>query len=397
MSDQTKRANKCVSDCYMDGFVKGQILLVKTKEGNLRGCFHSISDDCSILTLTDVKWLPMEDPVDGLFHINCFELLSIRILEPGNNAASSKENKSVCNFKLMRHVPPPTHPGRDVGNVTECDVVPNYNPFLLSGNPSWGKSLKKLDDTIRRLCVVTEKYIFVDDAETFEAVVEHLEMETIIALEFEGVTFGVWRKIRLINIATWQRTFLLDLRALDSVLFIKKMKGILESEYILKVIHNCRLISAILLQDYSIMLKNVFDTQVADLCVALNKYQELPLFVRSLPDCLNLYLDLPEVLIHRSYVRDGYIDTDLSSWMNRPLHLALQQEAVKNGVFLLLLHDKHVVLSDEAFKHGCNIYLSIGHKMKKSEIAAYLPKIFMVPSDMLEVMHMVRGGSGYYV
>lgn len=117
-----------------------------------------------------------------------------------------------------------------------------------------------------------------------------METENIIALEFEGSLFGWWQKIGLINIATWNKTFLIDLKAVGDTAFIEWLKNILESTEIIKVIHNCRLISAILFHEYNIVLTNIFDTQVnmSYYIIILLKYARV-LFLNNLIFCIARY------------------------------------------------------------------------------------------------------------
>jgi len=72
------------------------------------------------------------------------------------------------------------------------------------------------------------------------------------------------------------------------------------------------------------------------------QYGPIPCFVRSLPQCLSIYLNLPENLIYHPQIRDGSIVLDSPQWNKRPLPIELEIVAVKNSVFLLQLQKKNL-------------------------------------------------------
>lgn len=372
----------------MEGdFIDGQLLLLKTLEGDVRGHFHSMNDDGTVITLKNVIKLSQGTAVktDGILHLHKSEIISIKMLEPDSGAGLVKGTETTCNHKFMRIISDAHHRSRDVVTVMDFEVVANYNPYHLTGFPNPRRSVKRPAQKINRTYAIAHQYLYVEDMESLGILKTYLETENIIALEFEGSLFGWWQKIGLINIATWNKTFLIDLKAVGDTAFIEWLKNILESTEIIKVIHNCRLISAILFHEYNIVLTNIFDTQVADLCFVLQNYGKLPFVTRSLPDCLAVYLNLSDSMIHRLKARDGYLEVDLLPWTQRPLHLLQQQAAVKNGTFLLHLHRKLIPINRAAFEYGCKTYLNILRKSSAEDIPLYFPQMFLLPREMLKL------------
>lgn len=63
----------------MEGdFIDGQLLLLKTLEGDVRGHFHSMNDDGTVITLKNVIKLSQGTAVktDGILHLHKSEIIS---------------------------------------------------------------------------------------------------------------------------------------------------------------------------------------------------------------------------------------------------------------------------------------------------------------------------------
>lgn len=152
--------------------------------------------------------------------------------------------------------------------------------------------------------------------------------------------FGRYSKASLVSFATPSCAFLFDIYTLGDAAFDNGLRDILESKKIEKVIHNCRLVSDCLHHTHQVTICGVFDTQVADLRVIQQQCGQFPRCVRSLPQCLGIYLNLPAKLIYQPQIHDGYIVSESQQWNKRPLPIKLEIGAVKNSVFLLQLQEK---------------------------------------------------------
>lgn len=85
----------------------------------------------------------------------------------------------------------------------------------------------------------------------------------VISLECEGINIGSKGDISLISMATiGGDAFIFDVTICPDMINEGGLKTILEHENIIKIMHDCRNDSVNLYQQFGILLKNVFDTQV---------------------------------------------------------------------------------------------------------------------------------------
>lgn len=86
----------------------------------------------------------------------------------------------------------------------------------------------------------------------------------VISLDCEGINLGVKGEITLIEIGTTRgEAFIFDVRTCPEMITDGGLKTLLEHENVIKVIHDCRNDSVNLYQQFGILLRNVFDTQVS--------------------------------------------------------------------------------------------------------------------------------------
>ncbi|EEC15704.1 conserved hypothetical protein, partial [Ixodes scapularis] len=86
----------------------------------------------------------------------------------------------------------------------------------------------------------------------------------VLALDAEGVNLGPRGPLTLLQLATAAgEVFLFDVQSTPQLFDEGKLKDILESQTIVKVVHDCRNDSAALFYQFGIRLQNVFDTQAA--------------------------------------------------------------------------------------------------------------------------------------
>lgn len=97
-----------------------------------------------------------------------------------------------------------------------------------------------------------------------EGVVSRLSQCPVLALDAEGVNLGPRGPLTLLQLATAAgEVFLFDVQSTPQLFDEGKLKDILESQTIVKVVHDCRNDSAALFYQFGIRLQNVFDTQAA--------------------------------------------------------------------------------------------------------------------------------------
>ena len=90
----------------------------------------------------------------------------------------------------------------------------------------------------------------------------------LVALDIEGVNLGRSGKISLVQIATGERCFLLDLLEHDAFTpLVAWLRRLLESPRVLKIIHDCRRDSDALKHLLGISLQHVHDTSCWHYCI----------------------------------------------------------------------------------------------------------------------------------
>lgn len=135
----------------------------------------------------------------------------------------------------------------------------NLKPYTTANTfagDTW--KLKVLQNT--RVITNIKDSIFVTDALAKFATPEQ---QVVISLDCEGVNIGTKGTITLIQVGTSKgEAFIFDIQECPEIIAEGGLKSILEDENIIKVIHDCRNDSVNLWQQFGILLRNVFDTQV---------------------------------------------------------------------------------------------------------------------------------------
>ncbi|XP_053672340.1 uncharacterized protein LOC128722690 [Anopheles nili] len=91
-----------------------------------------------------------------------------------------------------------------------------------------------------------------------------LEEQAIVSFDCEGINLGVRGQITMVQLGTTRgEAFIFDIATCPDMVVEGGLKEILESEKVIKVIHDCRNDSVNLFNQFQILLRNVFDTQSA--------------------------------------------------------------------------------------------------------------------------------------
>lgn len=100
----------------------------------------------------------------------------------------------------------------------------------------------------------------------------------VISFDCEGINLGLKGQITLFQIATVNNeAFVFDLITSPHMVVDGGLKTLLESEQVIKVIHDCRNDSVNLYNQFGVMLKGVFDTQAAH-AVLLQQMHNVPVY-----------------------------------------------------------------------------------------------------------------------
>lgn len=90
-----------------------------------------------------------------------------------------------------------------------------------------------------------------------------LNNQVVLSFDCEGVNLGAKGQLTLLEIGTTKgEAFIFDVLSCPEMITEGGLKTLLESENVIKVIHDCRNDSGNLFNQFNILMKNVFDTQV---------------------------------------------------------------------------------------------------------------------------------------
>ncbi|XP_062573441.1 uncharacterized protein LOC134263350 [Saccostrea cucullata] len=99
-------------------------------------------------------------------------------------------------------------------------------------------------------------------------VVDILSREEVLAMDCEGISLGAEGPLTLLQIGTYSgQVYLFDILLNQDLLKRGRLRELVESKNIVKVIQSCSNDSAALHFQFNVTLQNVFDTQVANLVI----------------------------------------------------------------------------------------------------------------------------------
>lgn len=189
---------------------------------------------------------------------------------------------------------------------TEGSELENNNGSLLNQN------------ALNRISLVKALKPAQDAVSAVNAEIETME-EKIVGVDFKTVTLGVQGDefLSLVVLATCNQIVAFDLVHSDTILLESGIKEILESEKIIKVMHEARRVSSLLAHRYAVNLRKVFDTQVAHAILQHEK------FGKALSDMRTIsFLNLQRVYYPQSIMMSDATPRKLSqspSWGQRPI------------------------------------------------------------------------------
>ncbi|KAG4079410.1 hypothetical protein HA402_008102 [Bradysia odoriphaga] len=97
-----------------------------------------------------------------------------------------------------------------------------------------------------------------------DAIMSNSGEQIVVSIDCEGMSLGPKGKISLIQLGTTRgEAFIFDVLTCPQMVTDGGLKSLLESDRVIKIIHDCRGDSANLFAQFRIVLRNVFDTQAA--------------------------------------------------------------------------------------------------------------------------------------
>ncbi|XP_062868105.1 piRNA biogenesis protein EXD1 [Trichomycterus rosablanca] len=163
-------------------------------------------------------------------------------------------------------------------------------------------------------------YVVVDEFhEKFGPALMHIRRQQVIGIGADGV--GAFHQERLcwLQVATKNKVYLFDILILGARAFKNGLSAILDSEKILKVVHDCRGIAGCLMAQFEVNLVNVFDTQVADVVHFYNLTGGfLPDRVSTLQEVVSSHLKIPAQSLSSLKIKEQLGMEDKEVWYARP-------------------------------------------------------------------------------
>ncbi|XP_026747311.1 piRNA biogenesis protein EXD1-like [Trichoplusia ni] len=267
-------------------YMKGELLQVHTKNSEIHeGRFYGMTNDKSKISLYNVKESPKGDPSDGVLHYYDSDI-------------------------------------RDIVKLKE---------------PTEQKHLKISEKDCEEIIKTSKKYIYINQVDkSFHEAVEELSQYIYIGLSTDGASMGRKCKMPFLVLSTPQQIYIFDTKVMEYHAFEAGLKKLLESETPKKIVHDSRKVSDCLYHKHNVKLNSVFDTQVGDLLISRNKTGRLPDKVKSLSECLNLYLGLQLSSVDEKL---GVLECT-----ERPLQTKIKDSLAKNIAFL---HRLSETINDE--------------------------------------------------
>ncbi|XP_077149463.1 piRNA biogenesis protein EXD1 [Ranitomeya variabilis] len=201
-------------------------------------------------------------------------------------------------------------------NVKKSDVqIPNY-----SG-----------DEDIN--CILIDQF-----QPKFGPAIMYLQNQKVLGLAAVVLNVSCHGKLCWLQVATKTRVYIFDILLLGPKVFKNGLQMVLEDKGILKVVHDCRWLGNFLFHKYSVVLANVFDTQVADVYLfSMNTGGFLPNRTSTSTECLTRYLNLSSSQVSFLKYKQTIMKDNPNIWCDRPMQTAAQKLLSLEVMHLLAL------------------------------------------------------------
>ncbi|XP_075701010.1 piRNA biogenesis protein EXD1 isoform X3 [Rhinoderma darwinii] len=145
-------------------------------------------------------------------------------------------------------------------------------------------------------------------------------------VEDEGINYILIDQFQPIfgpAVASKSCVYIFDILLLGPRVFKNGLQMVLEDKGILKVVHDCRWLGNFLFHQYSVVLTNVFDTQVADVYLfSMETGGFLPNNTSTVMECLTRYLNMSSSQVSFLMYKQSLVKDNPNIWCDRPLPTA---------------------------------------------------------------------------
>jgi len=189
----------------------------------------------------------------------------------------------------------------------------------VNGSATASSTLSTEDREALKMRTLEVSRVIVNTRECHQVVDEMLRAGQPVGLDGEGVNLGPKGFLTLIQISTIDgKVFIFDVKTNPTIFTEGKLKKLLQSTDIVKVIHDCRNDSAALYKQHRITLSNVFDTQAAFAVLNLQEtgtsvYKSRNVSFNALCEQYNAPVNPMKDQVKKVYKRDQRF------WARRPL------------------------------------------------------------------------------
>lgn len=227
-------------------FKPTQKLLIALTNGDIfEGIYQNGSKNR--IDLIDISEHPSGSKISGMLSFYRTEIDSVKLLETGSSNSDEEcekpENGGSGNSKDVILLPKVEY--------ERLKEMSRYSSFALSRNQ---------ERPLRFVCR-TQVYMATTDNRFFKAI-EHLENCETVGVAGIGSELGRQKSISLLVMTSWDQVYLFDILSYRLPSLHPKLKGILETDSIKKVVHDSRTLVDCLYHCHKVKLTNIFDTQV---------------------------------------------------------------------------------------------------------------------------------------
>ncbi|XP_029937604.1 piRNA biogenesis protein EXD1 isoform X2 [Myripristis murdjan] len=342
---------------FLDIF-RGKLIKLTLKTSSYVGVVQRINSNKTVL-LADVVYVEKGIKVPGLKLFFGHEIVNVEF--PGKTNSGDRE---TLGYKLEDHL-----------------LVEEFQPYR--------KSIRLDDDEDDEVVINFE---VIDEFHgKFGSAVMHIKKQRLIGVGADAVEAFQQGRLCWLQIATKNKVYLFDILVLGAQAFKNGLSMILENKHILKVIHDCRVISACLLAQFGVRLTNVFDTQVADvMCFYSETGGFLPDRVSTLQEVVSLHLNVPSSQLSSLKMKSQLTKEERELWYKRPCPLPLLKVMALSVIHLLPLR---LVLLDTLMTDYMDLvdsYLSSSYNEPGEVEHINMDSVLALPRELRELERMRR-------
>lgn len=342
----------------------GLKVLLTAKQGPCLGVINIILTSCKKITLEKVCNPNTGKRMLGLRTFFFREVVNIKVLGEDQEARQrllkdlyfeKQQGKKLLRKKLL-----PMHLQEACRSNMHTEVPPDLIQQLVCEEAAEDKPGSPAPPLPPGRLPRPSKWVIIDVIdEAYKKAISMICREMVIAVGFTGLKIGRSGTLVWVTFATSSMVFHFDMAKIGPAEAMKEGLGaVLQDGSVVKVVHDCRAIEDLLHHQLNINLKNVFDTQAAEIYLhLLNNKEAIPLLVPTLPSLLYKYLQLSPLHLFPDGMEDSKIDESLL--LERPLAEPLGERLAREVAFLRELRLEQLDLMLVDLRQLTEVYLGV--------------------------------------